>query len=80
MTASAAGGRHVLPGRLAVGEGREEARYRAPSGTWPVAQVFERVVAYCRVTSADQRAGLERQVAGANGLGLAVTTTRQARR
>ncbi|RSS97652.1 IS607 family transposase [Streptomyces sp. WAC05292] len=56
---------------------------QAPSGTWLVdepapAAVMEAglVVAYCRVSSADQRADLERQVArvvaGANGLGLAV--------
>ncbi|MFJ8141370.1 IS607 family transposase [Streptomyces sp. NPDC096013] len=56
---------------------------QAPSGTWLVAEpaaavstASGRVVAYCRVSSADQRADLERQaarvVAGANGLGLAV--------
>ncbi|MFJ3975386.1 IS607 family transposase [Streptomyces sp. NPDC090021] len=56
---------------------------QAPSGTWLVdepapAAVVEsgRVVAYCRVSSAGQKADLERQVArvvaGANGLGLAV--------
>ncbi|MFB7171379.1 IS607 family transposase [Streptomyces sp. NPDC056254] len=56
---------------------------QAPSGTWLVdepapAAVVEagRVVAYCRVSSADQKADLDRQaarvVAGANGLGLAV--------
>ncbi|MEV0963172.1 IS607 family transposase [Streptomyces sp. NPDC049910] len=56
---------------------------QAPSGTWLVdepapAAVAEagRVVAYCRVSSADQKADLDRQtarvVAGANGLGLAV--------
>jgi putative resolvase len=53
---------------------------QAPSGTWlvdePNVQPSERVVAYCRVSSADQKADLERQtarvVAGANGLGLAV--------
>jgi putative resolvase len=53
---------------------------QAPSGTWLVDEVAapssERVVAYCRVSSADQRADLDRQaarvVSGANGLGLAV--------
>ncbi|WP_181805901.1 IS607 family transposase [Streptomyces shenzhenensis] len=56
---------------------------QAPSGTWLVAEpapavaaASGRVVAYCRVSSADQKADLERQaarvVAGANGLGLAV--------
>lgn len=56
---------------------------QAPSGTWLVAEpapavsvASGRVVAYCRVSSADQEADLERQaarvVAGANGLGLAV--------
>ncbi|MET9847983.1 IS607 family transposase [Streptomyces ossamyceticus] len=56
---------------------------QAPSGTWLVAEPVPvvpaapgRVVAYCRVSSADQKAGLDRQaarvVAGANGLGLAV--------
>ncbi|MFJ2260091.1 IS607 family transposase [Streptomyces sp. NPDC087844] len=53
---------------------------QAPSGTWLVDQVAVqpsgRVVAYCRVSCADQKAGLERQaarvVSGANGLGLAV--------
>jgi putative resolvase len=53
---------------------------QAPSGTWLVDEVAAsssgRVVAYCRVSSADQRADLDRQVArvvsGANGLGLAV--------
>ncbi|WP_405823227.1 IS607 family transposase [Streptomyces sp. NBC_01390] len=56
---------------------------QAPSGTWLVAEpaaavsaTSGRVVAYCRVSSADQSADLERQparvVAGANGLGLAV--------
>ncbi|MFE0673413.1 IS607 family transposase [Streptomyces sp. NPDC058867] len=56
---------------------------QAPSGTWlvnepaPAATVEAgRVVAYCRVSSADQKADLDRQaarvVAGANGLGLAV--------
>ncbi|MEV0012000.1 IS607 family transposase [Streptomyces sp. NPDC051840] len=56
---------------------------QAPSGTWLVAEpapavsaVSGRVVAYCRVSSADQKADLDRQTArvvdGANGLGLAV--------
>ncbi|WP_328663368.1 IS607 family transposase [Streptomyces sp. NBC_00328] len=53
---------------------------QAPSGTWLVDEVAApssgRVVAYCRVSSADQRADLDRQaarvVSGANGLGLAV--------
>ena len=56
---------------------------QAPSGTWLVAEpapavsaTSGRVAAYCRVSSADQKADLERQaawvVAGANGLGLAV--------
>ncbi|MDT3724333.1 IS607 family transposase [Streptomyces sp. DSM 41972] len=56
---------------------------QAPSGTWLVAEstpdasaVSGRVVAYCRVSSADQKADLDRQVSrvvdGANGLGLAV--------
>jgi putative resolvase len=59
---------------------------QAPSGTWLVAEpapavsatsaTSGRVVAYCRVSSADQKADLERQaarvVAGANGLGLVV--------
>ncbi|MEU9734828.1 IS607 family transposase [Streptomyces sp. NPDC048002] len=56
---------------------------QAPSGTWlvnepaPAATVEAgRVVAYCRVSSADQKADLDGQavrvVAGANGLGLAV--------
>ncbi|MDQ1027103.1 putative resolvase [Streptomyces umbrinus] len=56
---------------------------QAPSGTWLVAEpapaVFAasgRVVAYCRVSSADQKADLEwqasRVVDGANGLGLPV--------
>ena len=53
---------------------------QAPSGTWLVdestAEPAGRVVAYCCVSSADQRADLERQtarvVAGANGLGLLV--------
>jgi putative resolvase len=56
---------------------------QAPSGTWLVAEptpdasaVSGRVVAYCRVSSADQKADLDRQasrvVDGANGLGLSV--------
>jgi len=53
---------------------------QAPSGTWLVDEVSVRpsgrVVAYCRVSSADQKADLDRQaarvVSGANGLGLAV--------
>jgi putative resolvase len=56
---------------------------QAPSGTWLVAEptpgasaVSGRVVAYCRVSSADQKADLDRQAArvvdGANGLGLPV--------
>jgi putative resolvase len=56
---------------------------QAPSGTWLVTEPAPavstgsgRVVAYCRVSSADQKADLERQAArvvtGANGLGLAV--------
>ncbi|WP_433453893.1 IS607 family transposase [Streptomyces sp. CA-142005] len=50
------------------------------SGTWlvdePTVQMSGRVVAYCRVSSADQKADLDRQVArvvqGATGLGLPV--------
>ncbi|MEU0811501.1 IS607 family transposase [Streptomyces sp. NPDC005970] len=53
---------------------------QAPSGTWlvdePVVQPSGRVVAYCRVSSADRKADLDRQVArvvaGANRQGLAV--------
>ncbi len=53
---------------------------QAPSGTWlidePAAQASGRVVAYCRVSSVDQKPDLERQaarvVAGANRQGLAV--------
>jgi putative resolvase len=53
---------------------------QAPSGTWlvdeVVVQLSGRVVAYCRVSSADQKTDLDRQVArvvaGANGLGLPV--------
>lgn len=53
---------------------------QAPSGTWLVDEVAVqssgRVVAYCRVSSADRMSGLDRQaarvVSGANRLGLAV--------
>lgn len=53
---------------------------QTPSGTWlvtePAPQAAGRVVAYCRVSSGDQRADLERQVArtvqGATSQGLAV--------
>ncbi|WP_151485247.1 IS607 family transposase [Streptomyces albicerus] len=53
---------------------------QAPSGTWLVDEarrpVVRAVVAYCRVSSADQKADLDRQaarvVADANRLGLAV--------
>ncbi|MGW2825785.1 IS607 family transposase [Streptomyces sp. NPDC001443] len=53
---------------------------QVPSGTWMVGEVgissSERVVACCRVSSAEQKPDLERQaarvVAGANGLDLAV--------
>jgi putative resolvase len=53
---------------------------QAPSGTWlvdePAVQMAGRVVAYCRVSSADQKAGLDRQVSrvvqGATALGLPV--------
>nr|WTB29023.1 IS607 family transposase [Streptomyces sp. NBC_00830] len=53
---------------------------QTPSGTWlvtePAPQGAGRVVAYCRVSSGDQEADLERQVArtvqGATGQGLAV--------
>jgi putative resolvase len=53
---------------------------QTPSGTWLVAepgpQVSGRVVAYCRVSSADQRPDLDRQVArvvqGATRFGFAV--------
>ncbi|MFJ9719801.1 IS607 family transposase [Streptomyces sp. NPDC101213] len=67
-----------------VKEGKMPVSVRqAPSGTWLVAEpapvvaaASGRVVAYCRVSSADQKADLDRQVArvvdGANGLGLAV--------
>ncbi|MFE2035494.1 IS607 family transposase [Streptomyces scopuliridis] len=53
---------------------------QTPSGTWlvtePAPQAAGRVVAYCRVSSGDQKADLERQVArtvqGATSQGLAV--------
>ncbi|MFF4260437.1 IS607 family transposase, partial [Streptomyces sp. NPDC001663] len=53
---------------------------QAPSGTWlvdePAVEASGRVVAYCRVSCADQKADLDRQVArvvqGATGLGLPV--------
>ncbi|MFG2939950.1 IS607 family transposase [Streptomyces sp. NPDC048282] len=53
---------------------------QAPSGTWlvdePAPQTLGRVVAYCRVSSDDQKGDLDRQaarvVAGANRQGLAV--------
>ncbi len=53
---------------------------QTPSGTWlvdePAPEVSGRVVAYCRVASADQKPDLDRQVArvvqGATGLGLPV--------
>nr|WTB28766.1 IS607 family transposase [Streptomyces sp. NBC_00830] len=53
---------------------------QTPSGTWlvtePAPQAAGRVVAYCRVSSGDQEADLERQVArtvqGATGQGLTV--------
>ena len=62
-------------------EGRMPVPVRqTPSGTWlveePTAQTSGRVVAYCRVSSAEQKPDLDRQVArvvqGANALGLAV--------
>ncbi|MET8641659.1 IS607 family transposase [Streptomyces sp. NPDC004074] len=62
-------------------EGRMPVPVRqTPSGTWLVdegaAAVSGRVVAYCRVSSADQKPDLDRQVArvvqGATGLGLQV--------
>ncbi|MFD0139168.1 IS607 family transposase [Streptomyces sp. NPDC127159] len=62
-------------------EGRMPVPVRqTPSGTWLVdegaAAVSGRVVAYCRVSSADQKPDLDRQVArvvqGATGLGLPV--------
>jgi putative resolvase len=53
---------------------------QTPSGTWlvtqPAPQAAGRIVAYCRVSSGDQKADLERQVArtvqGATSQGLAV--------
>ncbi|MEO3794759.1 IS607 family transposase [Nonomuraea sp. B10E15] len=52
---------------------------QAPSGTWIVEETpaaTGRVVAYCRVSSADQKPDLDRQIArvvtGANAQGLAV--------
>ena len=52
---------------------------QAPSGTWIVtepASIEGRVIAYCRVSSADQKDDLDRQamrvVEGANAQGLAV--------
>ncbi|WP_329450452.1 IS607 family transposase [Streptomyces sp. NBC_01724] len=53
---------------------------QTPSGTWlvtePAGQAAGRVVAYCRVSSGDQKADLERQVArtvqGATAQGLTV--------
>ena len=53
---------------------------KTPSGSWlvlePEPEVSGRVVAYCRVSSADQKADLDRQVArvvtGATARGLAV--------
>lgn len=62
-------------------EGRMPVPVRqTPSGTWlvdePATEESGRVVAYCRVSSADQKSDLDRQVArvvqGATGLGLAV--------
>ncbi|MFF0201245.1 IS607 family transposase [Streptomyces sp. NPDC005017] len=62
-------------------EGRMPVPVRqTPSGTWlvdePAVQPSGRVVAYCRVSSADQKADLDRQVArvvqAATGLGLPV--------
>ncbi|MFE0546958.1 IS607 family transposase [Streptomyces sp. NPDC058891] len=62
-------------------EGRMPVPVRqTPSGTWlvdePTSPVSGRVVAYCRVSSADQKPDLDRQVArvvqGATGLGLPV--------
>ncbi|MFE4255093.1 IS607 family transposase [Streptomyces sp. NPDC056910] len=62
-------------------EGRMPVPVRqTPSGTWlvdePASEVSGRVVAYCRVSSADQELDLDRQVArvvqGATGLGLPV--------
>ncbi|MEU1036433.1 IS607 family transposase [Streptomyces mirabilis] len=55
---------------------------QTPSGMWlvedptPTPEAVGRTVAYCRVSSGDQKADLDRQVSrvvqGANGLGLAV--------
>ncbi|MCX5356755.1 IS607 family transposase [Streptomyces mirabilis] len=62
-------------------EGRMPVPVRqTPSGTWlvdePASQTSGRVVAYCRVSSADQKPDLDRQVArvvqAATGLGLPV--------
>ncbi|MFD7063612.1 IS607 family transposase [Streptomyces sp. NPDC059906] len=62
-------------------EGRMPVPVRqTPSGTWlvdePTSKTSGRVVAYCRVSSADQKPDLDRQVArvvqGATGLGLQV--------
>ncbi|MFD5648623.1 IS607 family transposase [Streptomyces sp. NPDC127039] len=62
-------------------EGRMPVPVRqTPSGTWlvdePTSKTSGRVVAYCRVSSADQKPDLDRQVArvvqGATGLGLPV--------
>ncbi|WP_326715278.1 IS607 family transposase [Streptomyces sp. NBC_01474] len=62
-------------------EGRMPVPVRqTPSGTWlvdePASEVSGRVVAYCRVSSADQELDLDGQVArvvqGATGLGLRV--------
>ncbi|MFE4771540.1 recombinase family protein [Streptomyces sp. NPDC056713] len=63
-------------------EGRMPVPVRqTPSGTWlvdgPSVEASGRVVAYCRVSLADQKPDLDRQVArvvqGATGLGLPVT-------
>jgi putative resolvase len=62
-------------------EGRMPVPVRqTPSGTWlvdePAVEASGRVVAYCRVSSADQKPDLDRQVSrvvqGATGLGLPV--------
>ncbi|MFF0206149.1 IS607 family transposase [Streptomyces sp. NPDC005017] len=62
-------------------EGRMPVPVRqTPSGTWlvdePAVQPSGRVVAYCRVSSADRKADLDRQIArvvqGATGLGLPI--------
>lgn len=53
---------------------------QTPSGTWlvdePAVEASGRVVAYCRVSSADQKPDLDRQIArvvqGATGLGFPV--------